>query len=808
MTCRPLLTAWALSLVIAAAAAQEIAPSRSVRFRVVDVHGRPIDGACAVRDGAVRTVDEVLDAPHARAGEDGELRLDVVGEELLWVAAPGRVAMRIELLPGLLGSSATPEPPNVVLPEGAVLAGTVVDTDGRPLAGATVTAQSLLGVVSVGLVTMRPVAVTQTDARGAFRLHGAPTAAVQLDVRLDGYARWSMHPVALGVPLRAELEPTGWIEGLALGPDGTPLAGLRLEERYECVPATDDTWSVTDAEGRFRIPRAHPGRMRLFGELSDFSALVVGPVLEAAADDVIVRGVETVHDVASTPTHVQVTVRDAGTGRPIPGACVAIRRAPDRGRGLQIALPGFGGPWDSASRCPASDDRGRVRLHVPGYVRKQGAGELRVRAVGYAACFEVRDLDPADAEVEIALQPEAVVAGAVLDRQGAPVVGARVFWIRRAEGSASIHFGGQQVHAVRTDREGRYELRGLPRGELEVLASHQDFVLPPAVRLDTTEAAHGIADFRLDPVPRMRLRLPPSWDSEPATVWLLGNRRWSGGARDQQAEFQGDDFDAVPVGGDGIVEFPLRDALTGMQPRVERLAHVPHPYLLRFELPRFDPRKVDGGEVVVEEAELATGRAHGRVLADGIPTERLAVRATDLDAERQAQRPFGFVVPVDVAGRFAFELLPGRFELGLIDLLTCQDVALAVDEVLVEAGSDQELRLEPDLITVNVRLASISRETARRSIGALWHGPGGIEAGVRWPLHLPLTNGSGRDSFELFFAPTPMRFLFEPGVGRLLRSGLGPRTRRGIGEFVPDAREAQEFVLSIPDRVPTAEIDG
>jgi hypothetical protein len=68
----------------------------------------------------------------------------------------------------------------VVLLRGGTLTGTVSDEGNRPIAGADVRFDQVSSVVS-------STAATQTDARGGYRLEGAPSGPISLLVRKDGF---------------------------------------------------------------------------------------------------------------------------------------------------------------------------------------------------------------------------------------------------------------------------------------------------------------------------------------------------------------------------------------------------------------------------------------------------------------------------------------------------------------------------------------------------------------------------------------------------------------------------------------------
>ncbi|HVF04092.1 MAG TPA: carboxypeptidase-like regulatory domain-containing protein [Frankiaceae bacterium] len=120
-----------------------------------------------------------------RAGPDGAFALDAVPSPAAYevaVAKPGYAAraVTVHVAPG---QDRTGLHVPLVKADGAV-SGAVTDADGRPVAGASVSARYGTGAVA---------ATTLTDPGGAFRLRGLPTPQeIVLAVAADGYATQSL----------------------------------------------------------------------------------------------------------------------------------------------------------------------------------------------------------------------------------------------------------------------------------------------------------------------------------------------------------------------------------------------------------------------------------------------------------------------------------------------------------------------------------------------------------------------------------------------------------------------------------------
>ncbi|HLQ36415.1 MAG TPA: sigma-70 family RNA polymerase sigma factor [Planctomycetota bacterium] len=132
----------------------------------------------------------------------------------------------------------------------AVVAGTVRDAEGKPVAGASIR------------VAFYPrdlwacsIPSTQSDAAGHFELHGLPAGVIQLlankdrgetkaELRLNSGASTEWNPT---------LDAGRHIRGVVFAPDGTPMAGVELGcfvPNPRCHP---DRMEKTDAAGRFTL---------------------------------------------------------------------------------------------------------------------------------------------------------------------------------------------------------------------------------------------------------------------------------------------------------------------------------------------------------------------------------------------------------------------------------------------------------------------------------------------------------------------------------------------------------------------------
>lgn len=310
---------------------------------------------------------------------------------------------------------------------GAAVGGRVLDTQGRPVAGALVQIMALGGGV---------LAQSLTDAGGRYAaaLPAAAGALWQVRAWADGYRLGESGWLGAWAPPSVDLSlaPAGGsVRGTLRAPDGTAAPGpvFLLGDAGQVLAE-----AVADARGRFSL-QAPPGRWRLAG-------VAAGAPAEQA---VLVRDGGT-HAVTVAATAATVTVRGrlagpAGTGPA--GAAVAALRD---GYGVVAqAQTGAGGEFTLA--VPASGD---------------AVYRLRVLAAGHGLVLTEPFAAPAGAPVEfygarrIALTPAAAtVVGTVAGLDGVALRAVPV-WLE-LEGVGT-------VAETATDPEGRFRIDAVAPG--------------------------------------------------------------------------------------------------------------------------------------------------------------------------------------------------------------------------------------------------------------------------------------------------------------------------------------------------------
>ncbi len=778
--------------------------------RIVDLQGRPIGGAAVVVLSALDraahslewTVDDVLARPMCRADDGGEFRTFVQPDWLLLVAAPGRLAMEVRGSALLEARGGHVRLGDVVLPEGAVHTGTLRDPEGRPVVGARIRAVSFVGPAwSLGGVTQRSWTATRSDEQGAYRLRGAPWAGLRLAITADGFHdAWVAAPRA-GTPSELVLTRSGHVSGRVVDAEGAPVPGILLEARYEA--SADDLLPSfrTDAEGRFRITRQGHGRMRIRGVDPATRRAVASDVLEAPSDDVVLT---LPGKPGRMPPRIRVRVVDAVSGRPVAGARLAVaatRRTATDPR--PPYLPAAGGPWDFGD-CPTTDAEGRVVLDVAPITSPRA--ELRVRSTGHAAWFGDVELGDRTAEIEIRLQREAIVAGRVVDSAGEPVVGADVLWLQRgaADGVQIGFVGGLAPNAARTDAAGRYELRGLPRAELDVLASAPGLGSSSAAFLDMGSEPRAVADLELPAGREIVLRLPPdrSDDDLVATfAYSLAPRR--GGGRGPQLYLAQGAGLGLRFGPEGLLRWRF-DAGQQIGPSLARLTRgTTVPAVLRFPLANLEA----GGdvEVRVTEEQLATGRVVGRCRVAPEHFGRFTIELRE--GWVRPQDAARFRIPLDAEGGFTFESRPGRFHLEVADLVT--GITLHRHSGPVELGPGQrvELDLEPGLVPVRVDLLPREGAGMRSLVGRVQFSYRTPEPDSSWESGDRIPTWDGRRSFELLLPLGHLRVQLHDGALGLTANGTYRGGDPTTAEFEITAAPGQRYELSLPAPTPLADLD-
>lgn len=324
---------------------------------------------------------------------------------------------------------------------------------------------------------------TEADARGFFQLTGLAAGEYRLTASLPEHSSSTTTVV-----LRAA-EETVLEEPLQL----TPRSALEVFVR-----------PVVDADGRHWYLRllATAGRSRVLQEIA------AGPATSAgfwSARD-LDGGTHTlrVEDADGSPWHELPVDLPADRQLEVELDAVAVEGDLRLGDEPLAAEIFFG----TARRAPrvrlTSDEEGRFQGVLPA----EGEWPLEIALPGRApqAIDPVEVFRDADGIARVSLRvPDTVLAGQVVTESGEPAPGAIVLVVRQDARAPKSERDGRAERRLRreanltADREGRFELRGLGGGELEITA-YDDLRTAPWQEVDLDER---------DPEEPLRLTLRP-----------------------------------------------------------------------------------------------------------------------------------------------------------------------------------------------------------------------------------------------------------------------------------------------------------
>ena len=374
----------------------------------------------------------------------------------------------------------------------ATVSGRVLDQAKRPLAGVDVgiafmivndpAPRYLMGQVNHERLR------TTTDAGGRFLFACVPEqATLEFLLRADGYGTLctfspdsyggnSLRYKAKQTDISLVLEPEARVSGRVVksGTDeGVPGVPLSITADHTRMESSWITPVSSGDGGRFALTRLRSGSYKLgiASREAEDAGWVCKPI------DVAVKAGQRVDDFTlevSPGGILEVLVKSAETGKPLPGAVVGLADASK-----------------AVNRQRPTGEDGVVRLRLP-------AASYGVRSV-YKQNY-VFEKTPAattavvegkTVRIEVALKGQPKIAGTVVDSEGKPVKDARVSLMPQ-------HFG----QPAQTDEDGHFETRYNPRmygdeePEMFVLVRHEKRRLATLVPFDQETST---LDLRLEP---------------------------------------------------------------------------------------------------------------------------------------------------------------------------------------------------------------------------------------------------------------------------------------------------------------------
>lgn len=338
--------------------------------------------------------------------------------------------------------------PDVRLDPGGVIAGRILDEDGKPVAGAEPNATNPSAGMDLGFVfTMASAGGGRrsSDSNGEYRVPGLESGSYTLKITAPGYEPFLREEVAVTAPKTTRIDVVlargNRIAGVVLDPDGKPVEGADVSVEVPFEP-TSIQEAMTGGRPPIQVKTGPDGRFEATG-VGNAPADVTAS--HGAFPDVLEEGVDPGRtDVMLKfvrPGSFSGRVVAKETGEPVAGVSLtlgetAVQSSEEGTFTFEKVSPGT---WDFQA---TSDE------HVPytetGLVIAEGQ-EIRDHVV----------------ELE---RGEALVVLVVRAADGRPVPGAR------------IDLGGPVDRSgVGVDEAGRATLRGLLPGAYELTASHDDY---------------------------------------------------------------------------------------------------------------------------------------------------------------------------------------------------------------------------------------------------------------------------------------------------------------------------------------------
>jgi beta-lactamase regulating signal transducer with metallopeptidase domain len=451
--------------------ARAAAEDRKVVTGIVrSTDGRPVAGADVwlVAQGDPRSIIIVID--RSRCDETGHFRLTWdetrfkgrhLGAHAVWAHRPGSGPGRAMFVEPWTDTGVDPQRPIELTLGPAVSSGfRIIGPDGKPLAGARVAVVQLREDRTGLPDELAERLAASTDRDGQATLQTAPhdlIGTVQVTTRDHGDQRFDREN---GFLRQNELRllPVVPVEGRVTADDPAAIRGLPLHmegmakvEEGSWVSSLAD--AVSDARGRFSVPRIVPGYLHIEAEIPETS------VYRQVLTDNNFEGARKIEVTVPLERWVRVRglVREKGTGSPVEG--VGLRFS-NRNTIGPISLVG---KTDASGRFEAIAPRGKETFcHPdipPGFIKL-------VRGI------EMPEIT-ADGQVlpPIELERGATLRGIVVDENGRTVAGASVVgkWNTigpgiKAPNGATMFMGSNFSAKATTDARGEFLLEGIHPG--------------------------------------------------------------------------------------------------------------------------------------------------------------------------------------------------------------------------------------------------------------------------------------------------------------------------------------------------------
>jgi len=449
---------------------------------------------------------------------DGSFRLENVRPGNVNIAANGAGHRRVVQRDVAVEPGQTTKGVLLLAERGAVATVTVVDPDGKPVAGATVEVQKPQqrrqesgGMVSARIAVAdvaedgnlvvdggEALGTGKTDDKGVATIAGLPAVQAEVVAQHPNFAASSPAPLMLpatgGVEVGVALRKAAFAEIAVVDTAGAPIAGMQVElsgpqEARDAVTKTERT----DGEGRVRfgpLPAGaytvklmrQPAAQRFGDSMMTFGGN--GGEIPGSAQALQLVGGETTKLTLQRP--VATTLRGVVVGADGPVAACEIELTSREAVGFEVP----GGAVGSATT--AADGTFAIENVLAGdYTLRYGKPTQRVK------CTQDVSVPPNVTEFrqDLALHTGKLRAQVVLAGSGEPIAGAEVEVVaakkeggeaRREQrvmmvsmsldddggGATTMTLGGQ---AARTGADGVVEIDDVPVGEWSLQVTHKKF---------------------------------------------------------------------------------------------------------------------------------------------------------------------------------------------------------------------------------------------------------------------------------------------------------------------------------------------
>jgi uncharacterized GH25 family protein len=418
----------------------EMSPEMTIEGRVVLADKSPVEG---VEVRATAGGDARTQAFGWFAQQENAATTDSSGAFRILGVADGRYTVRAQSPWGselnvkaksVEGVAAGTKDVVITMDAGGRIAGHVVDSKRRPVAGAWVQANAAQSE-GAAVAYDGEWHGSQTKSDGAFAIVGLGAGPYSLDVSANNGSGSSFRPrhvdgVAVGTEdAEVVLDDGLSITGVVVGPGDKPVGQIALQAAPAEPGAADmnGTNAWTDMQGKFTLSGLAPGAYRI--TVAPWGGSNQGWVLES--NDAVQAGASGVRLTVVKGVSISGTVVDE-SGKPIAGASVNAGSAK-------------GGQW----RFSQSKEDGSFEVsglegstftmsaNAPGRVPWQQSGVQ------------------AGATVQIVLAKGLAAKGRLLDASGKPMAGTQI---------ALAHSDGKHNQSAATDADGNFSVDGLVEG--------------------------------------------------------------------------------------------------------------------------------------------------------------------------------------------------------------------------------------------------------------------------------------------------------------------------------------------------------